>query len=254
MAGLLAGGVMKFDLPVVGALLFAGAVAFSGCDSTDTSSLSTGGFGPGPGTGLTTGTGPGPAGTTLLVRLGTDNLIQSDPPKYKKIWVAIVTDANGRAVQGVTVVFNLRSGTALNPGGYAKGVYALPPPPPFLPQLWRQIPSATCANEDANFNTFLDPGEDLNGNGLLEPPGVSDVNPFAITDTDGVARATITYPKNYASWAQVTLEANTGGAGATPATATFVLDGLASDYADLGVAPPGDISPFGKSGSCADTL
>jgi hypothetical protein len=255
MAGLLAGGVMKFDLLVVAASLFAGAVALFGCtDSTTTSSSASGCFGPCAGSGGTVGTGPGPAGATLLVRLGTDNLIQSDPPKYKKIWVAIVTDTNGRAVSGVTVVFNLRSGTAFNPGGYAKGFYALPPPPPFLPQLWQQTVTVVCANEDANFDAILDPGEDLNGNGLLEPPGVSDVNPTAVTDGFGFATATVSYPKNYASWAQVTLEATTGGAGATPATATFFLVGLASDYADLGVAPPGDISPFGQSGSCADTL
>ena len=80
--------------------------------------------------GSTTGTGVLPSGQVVLIRVGTDNLIQSDPPKYRKIWVAIVTDTAGRAVSGATVTFALRSGTPLNPGGYAKGFYVQPNPAP----------------------------------------------------------------------------------------------------------------------------
>jgi len=241
----------KLGLSALAALLCAGALALAGCtDDTTSSSSNVFGSGLAPGT----GTGTGPAGQVVLVRLGTDNLVQSDPPLYRKLWVAIVTDTAGRAVPGVTVVFSLRSGTPSNPGGFLKGGYVRPPIPPFLPQTWQQAPTVGCANEDANFNAILDAGEDLNGNGLLEPPGVSDVNPIGVTDATGFAPATVSYPKNYASWAVVTLEAITGGAGATPATATFFLVGAASDYSDLSIAPPGDVSPFGTSNSCADTL
>jgi len=229
---------------VITALLFAGVLA-AGC-SSENSGSSVGVFGTGTTTIL-------PSGQVVLIRLGTDNLVQSDPPLYRKIWVAIVTDTAGRAVSGATVTFALRSGTASNPGGFLKGRYVLPAPA-ATPQVWTQSLAAVCANEDANFNAILDAGEDLNGNGLLDPPGVSDVNPTGITDASGFAQATISYPKNYASWAQVTLEASTGGAGATPATATFFLVSLAADYADLAVDPPGRISPFGQGGSCADTL
>jgi hypothetical protein len=203
------------------------------------------------GTGTTTGTGTGPSGQPVLVRLGTDNLVQSVPPLYKKIWVAIVTDTAGNPVAGATVAFAMRSGTVFNPGGYLKGQFVLPGPSP-APQVWTRSTSAICANEDANFNSILDPGEDFNGNGLLDPPGVADVNTIGVSDASGIAQATITYPKNYARWAQLALEARVGAG--TPATATFELVGLAADYADLTIAPPGDISPFGKSGSCANTL
>jgi len=242
----------KLGASFVGSFLAAGALALAGCAEKNTTGSGTCGVLDAC-SGSTVGTGVLPSGQVVLIRVGTDNLIQSDPPLYRKIWVAIVTDTAGRAVQGATVTFALRSGTATNPGGFLKGRYVLPPPAP-APQLWTQSVSAICANEDANFNAVLDPGEDLNGNGLLDPPGVSDVNPTGVTDASGFAQATISYPKNYASWAQVTLEASTGGAGATPATATFFLDGLASDYSDLTIAPPGDISPFGQSGSCANTL
>ena len=242
----------KHDASLVGSFLVAGALALTGCAEKTTTGSGTCGVLPSC-FGATVGTGIGPSGQVVLVRLGTDNLVESAPPLYKKIWVAVVTDAAGRAVSGATVTFALRSGMALNPGGYLKGRYVLPPPAP-APQVWTQSLSAICANEDANFNSVLDPGEDLNGNGLLEPPGVSAVNATGVSDGFGFAQATVTYPKNYASWAQVTLEASTGGAGATPATATFFLVGLADDYSDLNVAPPGAISPFGQSGSCADTL
>ncbi|SRR6266849_2184563 len=235
---------------VIAVPLFAGVLAIAGCSSENSGSssgvLSTG-------TGTTIGTGTLPSGQVVLIRLGTDNLVQSAPPLYKKLWVAVVTDTDGRAVAGATVTFALRSGMALNPGSYRKGFYVRPAPAAPV-QQWQRTTTVVCANEDANFNDILDPGEDLNGNGLLEPPGVSTVNPTGVTDSFGFAPATIAYPKNYARWAEVTLEARTGGAGGTPATATFELEGLATDYSDLTVAAPGDPSPFGQSGSCADTL
>ena len=236
---------------LIAALLFAGVLAIAGCSSENTGS-SSGVLGTGTGTGTTTGTGIGPSGQVVLVRLGTDNLVQSVPPLYRKLWVAVVTDTAGRGVSGATVTFALRSGMALNPGSYTKGFYVRPAPADPV-QQWKKTPTVVCANEDANFNDILDPGEDLNGNGLLEPPGVSTVNPTGVTDSFGFAQATIAYPKNYARWAEVTLEASTGGAGSTPATATFELEGLATDYSDLNVAAPGDPSPFGQSNSCADT-
>jgi hypothetical protein len=227
-------------------LLFAGVLAIAGCSSENSGSslgvLSTG---------TTTGTGTGPSGQPVLVRLGTDNLVQSVPPLYKKIWVAIVTDTAGNPVAGTTVIFAMRSGSVLTPGRYLKGRYVLPPPAPAA-QVWTQSVSVICPNEDVNFNGILDPGEDRNGNGVLDPPGVADVNPTGISDASGIAQATLTYPKNYASWAEFTLEARTGTG--TPARAAFILVGLATDYSDLTSAPPGAFSPFGQSGSCTDTL
>jgi len=205
-------------------------------------------------TGTTTGTGTLPGGQAVLVRLGTDNLVASDPPLYRKLWVAIVTDELGNPVAGATVTFALRAGTsASNPGMYLKGSYVLPGPAP-APQVWNQFLTAICANEDVNFDAILDAGEDLNGNSLLTPFGAAAVNPTGVSDADGFARATINYPKDYANWAQVTLEARTGASGVTPATATFFLVGSAPDFSDLTVAPPGAPSPFGQSGSCLDTL
>ena len=91
--------------------------------------------------------------------------------------------------------------------------------------------------------------------GPSSPPASPRSTRPELTDASGIAEATITYPKNYATWTELTLEGRSGVAGNDPpTTATFFLPGLASDYSDLTVAPPGAISPFGQSATCADTL
>jgi hypothetical protein len=228
---------------VIAALVFAGAFAIAGCSSETSGSGGTNVLNTGTGT---LGTGTLPTGQPILVRLGTDNLVGDDPPVYRKLWVAIVTNPDGTPVSGATVIFSLRSGRFL------KGQYVLPPPPPFIPQVWLQSPTVLCPNEDLNNNGVLDAGEDINGNALLDSLGHSAVNITGISDVFGVARATIVYPKDAASWAELTLVAGSGVG--TPATATFFAEGAATDYSDLAIAPPGFFSPFGAGFSCADTL
>ena len=190
------------------------------------------------------------SGQSLLVRLGTDNLVLSQPPLNKKTWVAVVTDAGGNAVPNVTVTF------ALRPGRYLKGEYDV-----FdtTAGRWiRSVPPTVCQNEDKNFNGNIDPGEDddpVNGNnnGSLEPGGVATVNTTAVTDASGIATAVITYPKDHATWAEYSLEARTGVTSNDPPTvATFLLVALASDYTDKSVAPPGQFSPYGVATVCTD--
>jgi hypothetical protein len=186
------------------------------------------------------------SGQSLLVRLGTDNLVQSLPPVNKKTWAAVVTDAAGNAVVGATVRF------ALRPGRFRKGHFVVPPAP--APQVWTAVINATCPNEDVNFNGIVDPGEDTNGNNALEPPGVTTVNASGTTDASGIATAVLTYPKDHAIWTEVILEARSGVAGNDPpTTATFFLVGLASDYSDINVSPPGEFSPYGDNNNCAST-
>jgi hypothetical protein len=186
------------------------------------------------------------AGQALFVRLGTDNLVQPLPapnPDLLKTWSAIVTDAAGNAVAGAQVRFSLI------PTRYAKGFYTFP----LGASAWIQTVTATCASEDININGILDPGEDLNTNGKLDPGNVASVNASATTDANGVALATLEYARSFASWVEVRLQASAGVVGNDPpTTATFFLVGLASDYTDKNVAPPGAISPYGTAASCAN--
>lgn len=193
------------------------------------------------------------SGQALMVRLGTDQYVISAPPVNRKEYIAIVTDAANNAVAGVTVSFKLR------PNAYAKGYYSVG----LTSWVQNTTTPADCANEDNGgtmptpasyaFNGMLDTGEDINGNGSLEPGGVATITATAVTDAWGVATATITYPKDHGTWAQYIIEARAGlNSNDPPATALFTLKGLAADYADLKVAPPGEVSPYGMAALCSD--
>lgn len=197
------------------------------------------------------------ANQPLLVRLGTDNKVASipDTPNNQKVYAAVVTDASGNASIGTKVRF------ALRPGRYAKGTFVLGI---GTGGVWTQnfttknpyvIGNGECANEDTNFNGILDTLEDHNGNGVLDPGNaVASVSQEAVTDSSGIALATITYPKDHSYWVEVTLEARTGVVGNDPPTSTtFFLPGPASDYNDSQVAPPGVRSPYGVSNDCGNT-
>ena len=190
------------------------------------------------------------AGQSLLVRLGTDNTVGGATPLNTKTYVAVVTDAAGNPSVGTKVNFVLR------PGRYRKGTYNADP----VNNVWVQAVSATCPNEDLNFNGSLDAGEGLVAwpagvTPALLPGAVATVNATGTTDASGIATATVTYAKNQSNWVEVTLEARTSVTSNDPPTqAVFFLPGLAADYNNLGVNPPGRPSPYGINAFCADTL
>lgn len=186
-------------------------------------------------------------GSALFVRLGTDASVSSQPPNLTKTYSALVTDSSGNpAPFGSQVRFVIR------PYRYGKGYYSTPIAPENL-DFWQQKTAAVCANEDSNFNGIVDADEDDNANGRLDPGNVVSVNPTATTDANGFAMATITYAKNFASWAEVTLEARAGTVGNDPPnTVIFFLPGLGGDYSIDNPTVPGAISPFGASSDCAN--
>ena len=203
-------------------------------------------------------------GQSLFVRLGTDSTVNSSPPLDVKQYIAIVTDSGGHPVVGTEVRFVLR------PGHYMKGTYSAAPPTSTTTTtdpvtgavtsvttvgLAQQFISVICANEDTDFSGIITPSKDLNGNGQLDPGGIASVGPSATTDANGIATASITYPKSYATWVEMILEARTRVAGNDPpALATFVLPGLITDYQFGGPASFGSTSPYGASASCSNTL
>lgn len=186
-------------------------------------------------------------GSALFVRLGTDNTIGTSattPVAYTKTYLAIVTDSAGNpAPVGTSVRF------ALRPSRYAKGYFTVPD------TKWEQTVTVICLNEDLNFNGISDAGEDINGNGRLDPAGVASVTASALTDASGFAAATISYPKDHAKWVEVVLEARAGVVGNDPPNNTlpFFLMGLASDYTNKDISPPGELSPYGIGNVCTNT-
>ncbi len=196
------------------------------------------------------------AGKALFISLGTGNTIvpSDDDTYFTKDYVAIVTDSAGKPVSGTTV-----SAKAI-PLKYIKGQYV------WNEALSSWIKDATygptqCLNEDMYLsgtqyylNGSLDPLEDNNSNGHLDPQQPVAISPVSfVTDENGMITLSLLYPQEYATWVVVTIEARTSGAQGTEyiGSITLTLPGLASDYTNKSVSPPGVVSPFGRVTDCA---
>lgn len=179
--------------------------------------------------------------SALFIALGTGNVIENlDDQTYKKDWVAYVTDANGIAVEGVTLTFKVL------PQQYGKGRLA------WNGKSWTYASGVVfCANEDRNFNGVLDValGEDDNDSTTLEPGNVISVTPGnAKTDSTGRVTLSLIYAESYAPWVRVKLRAEAVVAGTESSKeAIFVVDGLSSDFTSETVPPAGATSPFGTN-------
>ena len=206
-------------------------------------------------------------GQSLFIRLETDNKVAPSPPTYKKTYTAIVTDSAGNGVPNVNVQFKLKPREDNNANNndssaraYGKGIrVACRVGDTFFPcngttrAGWFLAEAVACDNEDSNFNGILDTGEDLNSSTDLTPGNVASATTNITTNQGGFANTVIEYAQNFADWATVTLEARVSVAGTeSVATRTFALPALASDFTDLNVSPPGDVSPFGKANVCKD--
>ena len=202
------------------------------------------------------------ASQNLFVRIGTDNKLETDAPNYVKKYSAFVTDAAGNPVPNATVQFVIRprQDEAYDPnlgasafqerttGDYAyyKGTYT------WGGTFWTPVVSASCNNEDVNFNGIIyDVGEDYNNNGVLDTGNSYSVNASQVTNAAGFAIASITYPKDRANWTAVTLKATAQVSGSeATATASFVLPALSEDLNKFDVTPPGLVSPYGTGTTC----
>jgi hypothetical protein len=193
----------------------------------------------------------------LFVTLGTGNLLQAaSNTLYAKPYSALVNDANGNPIAGAKVEINVF------PIRYEKGFYTL-----FFDEDgnctgWGKVrtirstnPLAddadqACTNEDVNRNGLLNPGEDINNNGALDPDVPVTVPTVVTTDSTGFATFDIVYPKDR-TWVEIELEARATVAGSEASARTrFFLPGLASDFNNCQVSPPGHLSPYGLATTC----
>jgi Bacterial Ig-like domain (group 1) len=183
----------------------------------------------------------------LFVKLGTSNLIQllSDT-QYAKPYSVLVTDANSNPVAGARVELNIL------PIRYQKGSYVPTVDENDACTGWSKNPTAVCLNEDQDSkNGILDPGEDFNGNGILDPGNIATVPTTVNTNATGFAFFDVVYAREF-TWVEVQLEARATVAGSeASSTATFFLPGVASDFDDCDVSPPGQESPYGQAITCS---
>jgi len=179
----------------------------------------------------------------VFISLGTGNLIETpNAAQYKITFVVQLTDANGNGVPNVPVT------TSVLTDRYLKGFRV------FLNGSWANYgtPVANCQDEDTLVpatarNGQLDPNEDFNNNGRLDVGNIALITPAqATTNAQGFALVDVLYPKDTAYWLSVTLEARAAVQGTEfSRSSSFLLPGLASDFNNQGIGPPGPFSPFG---------
>ena len=73
-------------------------------------------------------------------------------------------------------------------------------------EVWVQVVSAICPNEDINGNGILDAGEDTNGDGQLTPGNVVSIPSSATTDANGQALVEMAYAKQFGAWVDVSIK------------------------------------------------
>jgi hypothetical protein len=202
------------------------------------------------------------AASALFVNIGKGNQIaEPSTTEYKFDFNVRVTNSAGGAASGADITVRLK------PLRYYKGFFV------YGASAW--VPSAgnqTCPNEDRNNDGILSAGEDINGNGTLEPRQVASVyfvdsagNPIGgagvgavvsgKTDATGSAYLALRYAQSFAYWADYEVEVTTSVGGSEGrAITSFSLEGLASDYTNKDVAPAGVRSPFGIDQTAAPVL
>lgn len=187
----------------------------------------------------------------ISIQFGTGNkLVAFTPAVLQQDHAVFVSDSAGNPVKDVAI------SAAAWPVAYRKGHLEWVPTEKDrkVPGRWVAREAVTCLNEDVARKGLYEAAFDRNGNGVLDPGIPLTVVSSGKTDAMGLATVSLRYPADRANWVVVELTV-TGLVAGTESSArhSFLLAGLASDYTDYNVAPPGSPSPYGIVGSCAST-
>lgn len=183
----------------------------------------------------------------ISIQFGTGNKLTAySPAVLQHDFAVFVADSAGNPVKDVLV------SAAAWPTVYMKGssIWKSTEADRKVPGRWLPTVTSACANEDVARKGLYERAFDLNGNGVLDPGIPLSVVSSGKTDAMGLATVSLRYPADRAYWTVVELTV-TGLVAGTEATArnSFTLSGLASDYTDINVTPPGATSPYG-TGPC----
>lgn len=168
------------------------------------------------------------AARAVSITLGTGAQIESkDSSTYALPFTVLVSDSAGNPVPDADFRLSLQP-VSFNKGDFS-GV------------------TATCPNEDVNFDDVNDPSEDADSDGILEPGRVAVLPSTIDLDDDGSAQFRVTYPKDRGAFVTVRITgvATVSGTEAT-AIRTLTLPVAESEVSNL----PG-VSPYGLDASCA---
>ena len=195
--------------------------------------------------------------------------------QYAQNLVVQVADGSGVPLADASVAVSVA------PLSYRKGYLVLvdengrPEPAPsqeasdWKADRWGMSAASTidCEAEDANLNRILDVerGEDVNGNGLLDPQdpavltAVADAANFAtldgngtlLTDANGTGYFRLAYPKGNASWSDLRITARVNALGTEGQDSLELsMPVLAADLTDIALSPPNRFSPYGVEPDC----
>lgn len=193
-----------------------------------------------------------------------DTIITTNDNAYIKPILVQVSNSNGAPQAGISVDISLRAIS------FTKGRFTFTEDPDLdgTPDLWEIATNAICNPEDANNNGRDDGGEDLNGNGTLDPalptiiqhpsllPTVGAGTATLVTDANGQGYFALSYPRSLANWVRIELLATAeDGLPENRGIDTFTLPIAISDIDDGTNDPPGGVvGPYGESASCNTTI
>ena len=186
-------------------------------------------------------------GNALRIVLGEDELIAEDEVFYIKQFGVIVTDSAGNPIKDQAISFTI------TPTDYYKGfMRVVDTDGDGEGDIWSQYLTAPkCISEDFDNDGNLDAGEDINGNGTLEPTHDAAVTGSGVTDENGKIVVQVIYPQSRALWSRQRITAKTQVEGTEFVEQTdFTLPILASDVEDVETGVPNTISPYGYSDRC----
>jgi len=177
----------------------------------------------------------GVAGSVAIGRGSSLDLVALNPSTYALPMSVLVSDANGNRMANAQVSLSVW------PTKYSTGYWGADP---FQGTSSYVLCSpnilGTYENEDINENIYLDPGEDINGDGELTPPNASAGNlPSSVTtDENGVANFNLVYLKSSAVWITNRIRATTYVHGTeTRSSVTFTLPYMTAESCEMPNAP-----------------
>jgi len=195
----------------------------------------------------------------LNVTLGTSGVLDiiADEAQYGLPFAVQVADGGGRPLTGAIAE------VAVIPTVYYKGRLYVGEDAAGR-SVWIQDITATCLAEDVNGNRILDPGEDTNNNGDLDPqdPAIVAQHLTSIptvqggqisTDVNGSGYFTLMYPASSSLWSEVDVTVRAKALG-VESEETFHANLYVSSKRlnDVSKIPPNVFSPYGQSTSCVD--
>ncbi len=186
------------------------------------------------------------------ITLGTGNIITvPDDSSYVKEFSVFVIDGDGNPVEDTQISMSALPLKSSEGTTYRKGFWTWND----VQKVWEQNFTASCSNEDVNYNGILDlspVNEDTNGDNELTPGIMAAVTDTVTTDENGQAKVYLRYAKQYGGWATIRLTAKSESGGSESSESmVYLLAVAADDLTDAAISPAPN--PYGMSADCSTT-